>query len=297
MGRKLSEILCAAILATLFSSCSATRHVSTEYAPVKTDYVGKGTLETIFCKSSQPGLSERRMFVYLPENYYDTDIDYPVLYLLHGARGTETSWIEKGHIMQNVDMLVSEGKVKPMIVVMPNCNEYDNDADYAMSRQKPLVESVLEVNGAVETYFVTDVMETVDSLYRTIRSKHGRAIAGLSVGALQTIFITALNPELFDYIGLFSPMIKPVFHYGEHSGFYRDLKKRLTVQFATPPKLYSIMAGKWDIFFASTEQFNFYLKTHDYPHEYYMSGGGHNWRNWEKYSVRFIQGLWNEDGM
>ena len=108
------------MLATLFSSCSATRHVSTEYAPVKTDYVGKGTLETIFCKSSQTGLSERRMFVYLPENYYDTDIDYPVLYLLHGARGTETSWIEKGHIMQNVDMLVSEGKVKPMIVVMPN---------------------------------------------------------------------------------------------------------------------------------------------------------------------------------
>lgn len=211
------------MLATLFSSCSATRHVSTEYAPVKTDYVGKGTLETIFCKSSQTGLSERRMFVYLPENYYDTDIDYPVLYLLHGARGTETSWIEKGHIMQNVDMLVSEGKVKPMIVVMPNCNEYDNDSDYAMSRQKPLVESVLEVNGAVETYFVTDVMETVDSLYRTIRSKHGRAIAGLSVGALQTIFITALNPELFDYIGLFSPMIKPVFHYGEYSGFYRDL--------------------------------------------------------------------------
>ena len=281
------------MLAALFSSCSAARHVQPSgYTPVKSEYVGRGTLETVFCKSSQPGLSERRMFVYLPENYHNADIDYPVLYLLHGARGTESSWIEKGNIMQNVDRLVSEGKAKPMIVVMPNCNEYDNDADYAMARQKPLVESVLEVNGAVETYFVADVMETIDSLYHTIRNKSGRAIAGLSVGALQTIFITAIHPELFEYIGLFSPMIKPVFHYGEHSGFYRDLKKRLAVQFSDPPELYSIMAGKWDIFFASTEQFNFYLKTQDYPHEYYMSGGGHNWRNWEKYSVRFIQQLW-----
>ena len=259
---------------------------------MKTEYVGKGTLETVLCKSSQPGLRERRMFVYLPENYHDTGLCYPVLYLLHGARGTESSWIDKGNIMQNVDRLVCEGKTRPMIVVMPNCNEYDNDTDYAMARQKPLVESVLEVNGAVETYFVADVMETIDSLYRTIPNKNGRAIAGLSVGALQTIFITALNPDLFDYIGLFSPMIKPVFHYGEHSGFYRDLKKRLAVQFTIPPKLYSIMAGKWDIFFASTEQFNFYLKTRDYPHEYYMSGGGHNWRNWEKYSVMFMQQLW-----
>ena len=132
---------------------------------MKTEYVGKGTLETVLCKSSQPGLRERRMFVYLPENYHDTELCYPVLYLLHGARGTESSWIDKGNIMQNVDRLVCEGKTRQMIVVMPNCNEYDNDADYAMARQKPLVESVLEVNGAVETYFVAAC--TVQSRTRT----------------------------------------------------------------------------------------------------------------------------------
>lgn len=264
----------------------------TEYRTVKTVHNLKGTLETVICKSSQSKLSERRMFVYLPEDYYNSDKSYPVMYLLHGARGTEVSWIEKGHLLQNVDSLIATGRVVPMIVVIPNTNQYDNDIDFRKSRPKPLGESVMEVNGTVEKLFVTDVVETVDSLYRTVPSKDGRAIAGLSIGALQSIYISANNPDMFDYVGLFSPMIKPVKHHGPDIAFYRDLKKKQAVQFADAPKLYWIMAGYWDIFCDSTQLFERYLRTKGYSHDYYLSPGGHSWKNWENYCNMFMEQLW-----
>ncbi len=292
MASKLTDILCIALMAALFSSCAATRRAQAEYAPVKTEYVGRGTLETVICKSSQPELSERRMLVYLPENYNSSDESYPVLYLLHGARGSETAWVERGDLLRSIDSLTAEGKVKPMIVVMPNTNQYHDDRDYRKSRKKPLGESFFEIDGVVESLFVKDVVGTVDSLYRTIRKKKGRAIAGLSVGALQAIFLSANYPEMFDYVGLFSPMIRPVMRYGDGTWFYDNLKVKQEVQFADPPEVYWIMAGFWDIFYASTQQFDFYLKTRGYPHEYHLSGGGHSWHNWKKYCNMFLERLW-----
>ncbi len=293
MERKLFEILCVVIAAALLSSCAATRHIPADYAPVKTEYSCRGTLETVICRSSQPELSERRMLVYLPEGYYRSgDEPYPVLYLLHGARGSESAWIERGDLLHRIDSLTAEGKAKPMIVVMPNTNQYDDDRDFGKSRRKPLGESFFEIDGEVESLFVKDVVETVDSLYRTVRRKGGRAIAGLSIGALQAIFISANHPEMFDYIGLFSPMIRPVARYGSGVWFYNNLKAKQKVQFSDPPKLYWIMAGFWDIFYASTQQFDFYLNTKGYPHEYHLSGGGHTWSNWRKYCDMFIEHLW-----
>ena len=268
------------------------RHIPTEYAPVKTEYVCRGTLETVICGSSQSGLSERRMLVYLPENYACSRESYPVLYLLHGARGSETAWIERGDLLHSIDSLTAEGKVKPMIVVMPNTNQYDNDADFCKSRKKPLGESFFEIDGVVESLFVKDVVGTVDSLYRTVRRKDGRAIAGLSIGALQAIFLSANYPDMFDYVGLFSPMIRPVIRHGAGTLFYGNLKAKQAVQFADPPKLYWIMAGFWDIFYASTQQFDFHLTTHSYPHEYHLSGGGHTWKNWKRYCDMFLERLW-----
>lgn len=293
MESRIQNILSIAIFSALLCSCAVSRKaLPQEYAPLKSGREGKGTLETVICKSSQPGLSERRMFVYLPADYQESGGRYPVLYLLHGARGTEASWIERGHILHNVDSLTAAGKVKPMIVVMPNTNQYDDDRDFRKSRAKPLGESFFEVNGTVEKNFAEDVVGTVDSLYRTIPEKRARAIAGLSVGALQAIFLSANFPDMFSYVGLFSPMIKPVKRYGHDTDFYKDLKKKQAVQFSDPPELYWVMSGVWDIFYESTQQFGFHLKTRGYRHEFYMSGGGHSWKNWEAYCNMFMERLW-----
>lgn len=293
MSRRIQLIISTLILSALVCSCAASRKaIPTEYRELKTGYEGKGILETVICKSSQPELSERRMFVYLPEDYYNSTESYPVMYLLHGARGTEVSWIEKGHLLQNVDSLIASGRARPMIVVIPNTNQYDDDIDFRMSRPKPMGEAVLEVDGTVEKLFINDVVDVVDSLYRTVPNKNGRAIAGLSLGALQAIYISANNPNMFGFVGLFSPMVKPVKHHGPDIEFYRELKKKQTVQFADPPTVYWIMAGYWDIFCDSTQLFERYLRTKGYNHYYYLSPGGHSWKNWENYCNMFMERLW-----
>ena len=288
-------LLSISLLAGAAASTSAEPRVrQTAYAPLETSYKCRGRLDTLYCRSSQAKLGERRMFVYLPENYDNTTESYPVVYLLHGARGSETAWIEKGGVLHDIDSLTLEGKVKPMIVVFPNTNQYNNDEDYRYGRRKPVGEAFFEIDGVVESLFPKDVVGTVDSLYRTIRSKEGRAIAGLSIGALQAIFISANFPDMFDYVGMFSPMIKPAFKRGHNNGFYSGLKEKLSVQFSNPPRIYWIMAGFWDVFYCSTQQFDFYLNNHDYPHRYNLSGGGHTWKNWIEYCNLFLQNLWQD---
>ena len=83
-----------------FSSCSVSRYATnTAYPQISKGITHEGILEECFYKSSAGGPSERRMCVYLPSEYYDTTARYPVYYLLHGARGNELSWIEKGDLL------------------------------------------------------------------------------------------------------------------------------------------------------------------------------------------------------
>ena len=93
-----------------------------------------GILETVkYPCSNSEGPSERKMLVYLPRDYYETQRNYPVLYLIHGARGTETAWVKKGDLLPSLDSLVAGGKAEEMIVVMPNMNHYEDDKDFADS--------------------------------------------------------------------------------------------------------------------------------------------------------------------
>ena len=91
-----------------------------------------------------------------------------MLYLLHGARGNELSWIQKGNILHNIDSLIASSKMKETIVVFPNVNQYKSEKDYGKSRLKGAIESFFETDGVVEAAFMNDVVKTVDSLYRTI---------------------------------------------------------------------------------------------------------------------------------
>lgn len=116
------------------------------------------------CSVKGPG--QRRMFVYLPGDYYENDTRYPVLYLLHGARGNELSWIVKGNLLGNIDSLTSSSMMKETIVVLPNLNQYKDDRDFGKSRLKSPVESFFETDGMVESAFMDDVVATIDRRYR-----------------------------------------------------------------------------------------------------------------------------------
>ena len=159
-----TEVLC---------SCGVFRNRSVSYyyagEPVEeSGYVPQGKVVEAWYPCSVKGPTQRRMIVYLPPDYDENDRPYPVIYLLHGARGHETVWIQRGQMFQVTDSLYNLGKTVPAIVVMPNVNQYNDDKDFENSRYKDAMESLFEIDGTVETGFVKDVVGYVDSHFRTI---------------------------------------------------------------------------------------------------------------------------------
>ena len=283
----------AAIITAI--SCTTSRFAANiDYQTIDDSYGYDGILEERFHDCSVPGPSKRRMYVYLPADYYESVCRYPVLYLLHGARGNETSWIIKGDILNLADSLMAAGLMGKTIIVFPNTNQYKSDKDYGKSRPKGAVEALFEIAGDVESAFVTDVVHSVDSLYRTIPEKSGRAIGGLSIGGLQSIHISANHPDYFDYVGLFSPMIRPAVNHGKYSAFYKKLRQKQKVQFSDPPQLYWVMIGKKDFFYPRAKQYCRYLYRNVYQFEFLSSAGGHDWPNWVSYCNLFMKRLWKK---
>ncbi len=285
------------------SSCGVIRHRSSEsYLPgpaIREGYTPQGLVEEVQYPSSVPGPTFRRMIVYLPADYYGSDRRYPVFYLLHGARGYETSWIRKGKVYQSTDSLFRTGLAEPCIVVMPNVNQYNNDKDYEGGRFKDAWESIWEVDGTVEYAFVQDVVGMVDSLYRTVPDAAHRAVAGLSVGGYQSIFLGANHPEIFGYIGAFSPYTWCMgIDKGYKKQFYGHLYKRLAEQYATyPPLGFYLYAGRKDIMRPSTARIHYKMERRGWEHEYKLYPGGHDWPNgWiEEYQDMLKKVFRNED--
>lgn len=282
-------------IAFFVTSCSTSKYAThTEYPSLDSDIKYEGILEPCMHDCSVEGPYQRRMFVYLPKDYYNTTERYPVLYLLHGARGNELSWIEKGNLLHNIDSLTALNKMRETIVVLPNVNQYNDDRDYGKSRLKGALEAFYETDGMVEYAFVTDVVTTIDSLYRTIPDKEHRAIAGLSIGAMQSMHISANAPTTFGYVGMFSSMVHPVLRKSEHSSFYKGFKRKLAKQFVTPPLLYSLMIGKTDFYYPRMLMYSNYLDRKGYSHELHLAKGGHQWFNWEEFANLFMQRMFEE---
>ena len=171
----------------------------------------------------------------------------------------------------------------------------------------------------------------IQILYRVKKNKANRAIAGLSLGGLHTIFISANNPEMFDYVGLFSaqttnalndnrittlgglatgvqslaskiPFLNgtkfaekvSVFARKFNDGrleIYSKLDNKLKNQFANPPKLYYIAVGEDDFVKKLNDDFRAKLNAGNYKYIYNETDGGHSWENWRKCLIDFLPRL------
>ncbi len=145
----------------------------------------------------------RRCFVYTPPDYdKNTTSRYPVLYLQHGRGEDETGWAVQGKANLILDNLIAEKKAVPMIIVMDN--------GYASKpTQTPPQGGAAPARGAggisaFEEVMIKEIIPMIDATYRTIADREHRAMAGLSMGANQTIQITMNNLDKFSYIGGFS---------------------------------------------------------------------------------------------
>ena len=169
--------------------------------------VPHGKVERVWYPSTMNNMAQRRMTVYTPPTYDEAEQDsFPVLYLLHGSGGDETSWTDYGRAAQILDNMIAAGTIEPLIVVMPNGNASLDAApgESPYQQSEPSALNITSMLGKIEYAFVPEVVGYVEQHYRARQSKAARAIAGLSLGGLQTIYISANNPDTFDYVGLFS---------------------------------------------------------------------------------------------
>jgi enterochelin esterase family protein len=153
-----------------------------------------------------------RCFVYTPPDYEtDPTKRYPVLYLQHGGGEDETGWGSQGHAGLVMDNLIAEGKAKPFIIVM--ANSYVPGAPITFTTNSvdgPLSRTITGPGGrsynpvAFAKVLIQDLIPYIDANYRTLADQPHRAMAGLSIGGMQTHSITLANLDKFSHIGIFS---------------------------------------------------------------------------------------------
>ncbi|MCB0837664.1 MAG: esterase [Bacteroidetes bacterium] len=233
---------------------------------------------------------KRRLTVYTPAGYENGKKKYPVLYLLHGIGGDEEAWIGSGRAIQILDNLIAQGKAKPMIVVMPNGNVAQKAAP-GMSSDGFVVPSFRLPNtmdGTFEATFI-DIMNFVESNYRTIKSKKSRAIAGLSMGGFHTANISLNYPNTFDYIGLFSSALG-VQSNNVSSPIYENRDEKLQQQNENGFKLYWMAIGNGDMerILKGNQDFREKMDGIGMKYVYKETDGGHTWENWRKYLSEFV---------
>ena len=251
--------------------------------------VPHGTVSKVWYDSSSLG-EKRRLTVYTPAGYEGSGKRYPVLYLLHGMGGDENAWSELGRATQILDNLIAKGEAEPMIVVMPNGNaaQQATPGENSDGFKQPSFQLPKTMDGSFETAF-PEIVEFIDTNYRTIPEKSSRAIAGLSMGGFHSLHISKENPDMFDYVGLFSAAIMP--REGAESPIYKDMERKLKTQFDKKPALYWISIGDKDFLYDANKEYRKLLDQQGYPYEYHESGDGHMWKNWRIYLSQFAPRL------
>jgi enterochelin esterase-like enzyme len=156
--------------------------------------VPHGHVQQILFPSKSTNTS-RRAFVYTPPGYEkNTSKKYPVLYLQHGWGEDETAWSNQGHANLIMDNLIAEGKTKPFIIVMT----------YGMTNELKWGHMKNFKIDSFQTVLVDELIPYVDAHFRTIADKDHRAMAGLSMGGMETHTITLNKPDVFSYYALLS---------------------------------------------------------------------------------------------
>lgn len=235
-----------------------------------------GKIETITYESKTVG-SVRKATVYTPPGF-NKKKKYPVLYLLHGIGGDEKEWLNGGNPQIILDNLYAEGKIEPMIVVMPNGRAMKDDSASGniMAADKVQAFSVFEQD------LLKDLIPFIQKKYPVIKDREHRAIAGLSMGGGQSLNFGLGNLDQFAWVGAFSaaPNTKAP---EELLPNPEDAKKKL--------KLLWISCGDKDWLIENSARTHDYLSKNNVPHIYYIEPGVHDFKVWKNGLYMFSQFL------
>jgi enterochelin esterase-like enzyme len=250
--------------------------------------VPHGTLSKIWYESPVLKLN-RRMYVYTPAGYENNNVRYPVFYLLHGGGGDEDAWTTLGRTCQIMDNLIALGRAKPMIVIMPNGNP-GQAAAFTDAPSRPVTTNPYDMGkGMFEESMVKDIIPYVESHYRVLADRDNRALAGLSMGGMQTLSLTGNYPSMFGYIGVMSMGLVDAASMGLKPD--PDQDKKFENLKNTGYKLFWVGVGKDDFLYKSVQSLRSSLDKHGLKYTYRESTGGHSWSNWRIYLSEFAPQL------
>lgn len=257
---------------TLTAQRSVYEVPGAEFSEYKPE-VAHGEIRIIYYWSKATG-GMRRLHVYTPPGYDGDSRRYPVLYLLHGAGGADNSWTDQGRAGAILDNLIAAHKAVPMIVVMPAGH---------IGNGLPGGAAMPHIgHDAFNTDLVEDVVPYVDTHYRTLTDRDHRAIAGLSMGGMQTLAISLQHADRFGWVGVFS------------SGWLPQAMKEAQEQDLAayqahphPFHLYWLAIGKYDFLLDNCHATVALLEKSGIKTELHESGGYHAWTNWRDYLHQF----------
>jgi enterochelin esterase-like enzyme len=237
--------------------------------------IKNGKIETITYPSKTVG-AERNAMVYTPPGYSKRK-KYPVLYLLHGIGGDEQEWFKGGvpHII--FDNLIADGKMVPMIVVMPNGRAMKDDraTGNIFDREK------VEAFATFEQDLLNDVIPFIEKKYAVRKKREYRAIGGLSMGGGQSLNFGLGNLDTFAWVG----------------GFSSAPNTRMPEQLVPDPdkakemlKLLYVSCGDKDNLIHVSKRTYDYLQANNIPHIYrVIPDGHHDFKVWKDDLYHFVQ--------
>ena len=229
-------------------------------------------LQQSFVSSTFGGI-ERPLVIYTPPGYDKGKGTYPVLYLMHGGGDHESSCVTNARANDILDNLIAEGKAKSFIVVMPA--GYSPTAGQVMTSDPSKEPFVKEM--------INDVIPFVEKNFRTARGPENRAMAGLSMGGIQTLNVGLNNLGTFRYLGIFS---SGWFNQNDRQWFY-DHKQDVIARMNKELKLFYWSWGGADFAKPGAVELTEYLKSKGVKLVSYENQGGHDWRVWREDLHRF----------
>ena len=223
----------------------------------------------------------RRFFIYTPPAYDDNPSEkYPVLYILHGGGEDERGWATQGKTDLILDNLIAEGKAKPLIIVMPDANigagGFSADG----------IENSLRM---FEREMKQAIIPFVEKNYRTVKDPGSRALAGLSLGGLHTLYTGFNNTNMFSYLGVLSSgWILPMQNKTADAQ-YSFIKANQPVINKNLRSLWIAMGGKEDIAYNNCKTMLSKFDELGIKYTYSEYPGGHTWPVWRNNLYNFSQ--------
>jgi enterochelin esterase-like enzyme len=228
--------------------------------------VPHGTVAINYQKSKALNGETRSFWVYTPPGYESSKRSYPVLYLFHGSNDTAGGWVLAGQANYILDNLLAEGRLTPMIVVMP----FGHAVPFGSPRELQATNT-----DVFERYLLSDVLPAVETKYRVKKTRADRAVAGLSMGGGQSLAIGLKNANLFSAIGAFSAAVPD------------KMETRLEGLAKQKSTLLWFACGVDDFLIQRSKDLDALLTQRKIPHTYRQTPGAHTYTVWRQYLGEF----------